>query len=68
MGLIKEFHAMLFEGVKSWASEMKISPGAFKKQDSHVLTPSGEIHHYTPTVQVPIEMEKLMDWYDKKIR
>lgn len=31
--------------------------------DNHVLTPSGEIHYYTPAIQVPFEMEKLMEWY-----
>lgn len=66
VGLIKEFHAMLFEGVKSWSAGLKISPGAFKNQDNHVLTPSGEIHHYTSAVQVPIEMENLMEWYGRQ--
>ena len=66
IGLIKEFHAMLFEGVKSWSSGLKISPGAFKNQDNHVLTPSGEIHYYTPAVQVPVEIEKLMAWYAER--
>lgn len=66
VGLIKEFHAMLFEGVKCWLAGMKISPGAFKNQDNHVLTPSGEIHHYTSAVQVAIEIENLMEWYDKQ--
>lgn len=67
LGLIKEFHAMLFEGVRSWSAELKISPGAFKSADNHVLTPSGEIHYYTPAVQVPVEVEKLMEWYTKQI-
>lgn len=61
--LIKDLHAMLFEGVKSWSPGLEISPGAYKTQDNHVLTPSGEIHYYTPAVQVPLEMEKLMEWF-----
>jgi len=61
-GLIKDFHAMLFEGVKSWSPGLRIVPGAYKVQDNHVLTPSGEIHYYTPAVQVPLEMEKLLEW------
>ena len=62
-GLIKDFHAMLFEGVKSWSPGLTITPGAYKTLDNHVLTPSGEIHYYTPAIQVPLEMEKLMEWY-----
>ena len=65
-GLIKEFHAMLFEGVKSWESKLRITPGAYKNQDNHVLTPSGKVHYYTPEVQVPLEMEKLMEWYEEQ--
>lgn len=61
--LIKDFHAMLFNGVKSWSPVLNIIPGAYKSQDNHVLTPSGEIHHYTPAIQVPFEMEKLLEWY-----
>lgn len=62
-GLIKEFHAILFQGVKSWAGGKPIIPGAYKTEDNHVLTLSGEIHHYVPAVQVPSEMEKLLNWY-----
>jgi Fic family protein len=62
-GLIKEFHAILFQGVRTWAGSQPIVPGAYKTQDNHVLTPSGEIHHYVSAVQVPSEMEKLLDWY-----
>ena len=62
-GLIKSFHAMLFEGVKSWSPGLGIVPGAYKSQDNHVLTPSGEIHYYTPAVQVPLKMEKLLEWF-----
>lgn len=60
--LIKDFHAMLFEGVKSWSTGLGIIPGAYKVQDNHVLTPSGEIHYYTPAVQVPFKMEALLEW------
>ncbi|MGG3452106.1 Fic family protein [Domibacillus aminovorans] len=42
-GLIKEFHAILFEGVKAWAGSQFIQPGVYKKQDNHVLTPDGEV-------------------------
>jgi len=61
--LIKDFHAILFEGVKYWSPGLGIVPGAYKVQDNHVLTPSGEIHYYTPAVQVPLKMEVLMEWF-----
>lgn len=62
-GLIKEFHALLFEGVKGWAGGKPIRPGFYKLEDNHVLTPSGEIHYYVPAVQVPMEMANLMEWF-----
>lgn len=60
--LIKDFHAMLFEGVKSWSPRLGIIPGAYKLQDNHVLTPTGDIHYYTPAVQVQLKMEELLEW------
>lgn len=65
-GLVKEFHAILFQGVKAWAGGKPISPGAYKTQDNHVLTPSGEIHNYVPAVHVESEMGKLMEWYKEQ--
>jgi Fic family protein len=62
-GLIKEFHALLFEGVKAWTGGKRIKPGLYKSEDNHVLTPSGDIHYYTPAVQVPNEMEALLSWF-----
>lgn len=62
--LIKEFHALLFNGVKLNAGGIPVTPGAYKLRDNHVLTPSGEIHYYTPALQVPNEMENLMTWYE----
>ncbi|GAA0853965.1 Fic family protein [Paenibacillus glucanolyticus] len=58
--LIKDFHALLFQGVR----DIDFAPGEYKKHDNHVLTISGKIHHYTPAIQVPIEMEQLMLWYE----
>ena len=52
---------MLFEGVKSWSPGSMIIPGQ-RTQDNHVLTPSGEIHHYVSAVQVPFKMDKLLEW------
>jgi Fic family protein len=63
--LIKSFHAILFQGIKPWTSGISVEPGVYKKQDNHVLTPSGRIHYYTPALQVVDEMEKLIHWYEK---
>ncbi|MCZ8517851.1 MULTISPECIES: Fic family protein [Paenibacillus] len=57
--LIKEFHVILFQGVRN----LDFQPGEYKKKDNHVLTISGEIHHYTPFILVPEEMEGLIRWY-----
>ncbi|WP_246469700.1 Fic family protein [Cohnella nanjingensis] len=59
-GMIKEFHAILFQGVR----DIDFSPGEYKKEDNHVLTLSGVIHHYTPAIHVTSEMEALIQWYD----
>jgi Fic family protein len=61
--LIKSFHAILFQGIKPWTGGVAVEPGVYKKQDNHVLTPSGRIHYYTPALQVVGEMEKLIHWY-----
>jgi Fic family protein len=58
--LIKEFHAILFQGVK----EINFALGEYKKTDNHVLTVSGEIHHYCSYLLVPQEMQALLDWYN----
>lgn len=51
---------MLFQGVR----DINFSPGEYKKTDNHVLTLSGVIHHYIPAIQVPSEMEALIQWYE----
>lgn len=68
-GLIKEFHAMLFSGIKTLAGGVPVIPGAYKTKDNHVLTASGIIHHYAPATQVSAEMENLINWYnDSKLK
>nr|WP_150959280.1 Fic family protein [Aneurinibacillus sp. XH2] len=59
--LIKDFHAILFQGVRN----LDFQPGEYKKKDNHVLTISGKIHHYTSYVQVQQEMENLIRWYEE---
>ncbi|WP_160036779.1 Fic family protein [Paenibacillus sp. An7] len=61
--IIKDFHAILFQGVR----DIDFSPGVYKKMDNHVLTMSGNIHQYTPAVQVPYEMEHLIVWYNENL-
>ena len=56
---------MLFSGIKSFAGGTPPTPGIYKTKDNHVLTVSGEIHYYTPAIQVPVEMEKLIAWYNE---
>ncbi|MGO4546067.1 Fic family protein [Paenibacillus sp. 2TAB23] len=60
--LIKDLHAILFQGVRN----IDFSPGEYKKHDNHVLTLSGNIHHYTSAIQVPLEMDNLIKWYDSE--
>jgi Fic family protein len=57
--LIKDFHAILFQGVRN----IDFQPGEYKMKDNHVLTVSGQIHHYTSFLQVTQEMENLILWY-----
>ncbi|MBD0383241.1 Fic family protein [Paenibacillus sp. WST5] len=57
--LIKDFHAILFQGVK----DINFALGEYKKTDNHVLTVSGEIHPYCSYILVPQEMQSLLDWY-----
>jgi Fic family protein len=61
-GLIKEMHAILFQGIKVQSENIG---GEYKKRDNHVLTISGQIQHYTPHMQVQGEMEKLIHWYEE---
>lgn len=63
-GLIKEIHAIIFQGVKVERNQIG---GLYKTKDNHVLTPSGVIHNYTSSLQVPIEMEKLINWYEENV-
>ncbi|MEX2460445.1 MAG: Fic family protein [Paenibacillaceae bacterium] len=60
--LIKDFHALLFEGVK----DINFTPGDYKMSDNHVLTVSGVIHRYCSYIHVPQEMEHLLAWYDQE--
>lgn len=68
-GFIKDLNALLHKGITTqsalgWGGERiarEISPGAYKTRPNHVLTLSGEIHHYVDPLQVHGEMEKLVE-------
>ena len=63
-GLIKEFHAMLFNGIKTHTGGVPVESGMYKTKDNYVLTVNGKFRSYVAAAQVPGEMEKLIDWYD----
>lgn len=62
--LIKDFHAILFQRVK----DISFTIGEYKQADNHVLTISGNIHHYCPYLFVPQEMEFLIEQYTENIK
>lgn len=43
----------------------QIIPGKYKTQPNHVLTATGERFYFTEPNLVPIEMENLLDWFEK---
>lgn len=55
---------MLFSGIKTLVGGVPVVHGAYKIKDNHVLTANGQSHHYIPATQVPVEMEKLITWYN----
>lgn len=57
--LIKDFHAILFQGVR----DLDFQAGEYKKKDNHVLTITGEIHHFASYILVPQMMGQLIQWY-----
>ncbi|MBI2552599.1 Fic family protein [Candidatus Uhrbacteria bacterium] len=67
-GFIKDLNALLHKGITTQSAlggggqriAREISPGAYKIRPNHVLTLSGEIHYYVDPLQVPGEMEKLV--------
>lgn len=68
---IKSLHQLLLDGIEYTHAkgmhgqliQKPLTPGKYKIRPNHVLTVSGEIHHYTEPEQVQIEVEKLIQWY-----
>lgn len=73
-GFIKDLNALLHKGITERPARgasgnmvmRKITPGVYKRQPNHVLTLSGEIHYYVEPLQVPGEMEKLVETISQK--
>ncbi|ODS23694.1 hypothetical protein AB835_07580 [Candidatus Endobugula sertula] len=69
-GLIKEFNALLLSGVKHTEAvnaqgqrvKKKAHPGEYKKQPNHVVQADGSLHWYVEPLQVPEQMEALVNW------
>lgn len=68
--VIKDFHAILMKdtqfilvGPTNNRVKKRIEPGKYKYDNNHVILPDGSIHYFTDYLQVPGDMEKLMEWY-----
>lgn len=60
--LIKDLHAIIFLGVKDERGRI-IKGGSYKREDNFAITLSGDMRKYTPAIEVQIEMEGLITWY-----
>lgn len=68
--IIKDFHAVLMKdtqfilvGPPDNRVKKRIEPGKYKYDNNHVILSDGSIHYFTDYLQVPGEMERLMEWY-----
>jgi Fic family protein len=66
--IIKDFHAILMKDtqfilVGPSNNRVRIEPGKYKYDNNHVILADGSIHYFTDYLQVPGEMEKLVEWY-----
>lgn len=71
--LVREIHGLLLRGIDSItigtgsdAFEKAVYPGTYKYDNNHVLLPDGSIHWYCDHLQVPGEMERLIQWYEQQ--
>ena len=73
--LIKQTNAVLLKGVETLSAvdpsgshvKRTIYPGHYKKHPNHVLTMSGDIHHYVEPSDVAPQMDDLFDWINEKL-
>jgi Fic family protein len=71
---IKSLHGILLKGMGDTLAKgadgkyihKKLHIGEYKKQPNHVLTASGEMHHYCEPVLVQDEMQKLLKWHNSE--
>jgi len=70
--IIKDFHAILMKdtqfilvGPPDNRVKKRIEAGKYKYDNNHVILSDGSIHYFADHLQVPGEMEKLMEWYKK---
>src|SRR5690625_7468807 len=70
---MKELHALLLKSIDYiWVGpprnriKKRIYPGKYKTQPNHVITVTGNIHHYTDPIRVPEEMERLTEYMNHK--
>ncbi|KAA3597471.1 MAG: Fic family protein [Calditrichaeota bacterium] len=72
-GFIKEINALLLSGVSytpaldqfGQKAKKKANPGQYKVQPNHVLQSDNTIHRYAEPLQVPTEMNYLVEWINK---
>jgi len=65
--LIKQYHAMLFEKidyVEAREGSIRVEAGRYKTEKNHVVRLDGKIREFTDPLQVPGEMERLIEWYE----
>jgi len=71
---IKSLHGILLKGMGDTVAKgadgklinKKLHIGEYKKQPNHVLTASGQMHHYCEPLLVPDEMQRLLAWYNSE--
>ena len=70
---IKELHALITRNQSTAAgmdhlgrrTEIPLQRGAYKLRSNNPTTPDGAVHEYCPPEQVTVEMERLVDLYDR---
>ena len=70
---IKELHALITRNQSTAAgrdhlgrrTEIPLRRGAYKLRSNNPTTPDGTVHEYCPPEQVTVEMERLVELYDR---
>lgn len=72
---IKELHALITRHQSTAAgrdhlgrrTEIPLRRGAYKLRSNNPTTPDGTVHEYCPPEQVTIQMERLVEFYDRYV-